>query len=199
MGPFKQVLFRYMGGILHLLDLLPAPQACSLDAVFESAHRIIGFRIGLLNEDGRARGGVIKVYPLLSEEEVKSLLPDINRSVVEPSPSGIMFSDESRMEGLKMLADRRIGAGIDACMYWLVNQNHWASEKRTPQLLEFLRSYGVHAKRTIPALEKLAADFDAGIPHYFPKNLSKNKAEYVRETIKYLKETTDSPELVEME
>ncbi len=156
-------------------------------------------RIGLLNEDGRARGSVIKIYPLLSEEEIKSLMPDIRRSVVEPSPSGIMFANQSRMEGLKMLADRRIESGIDACMSWLTNQNHWGSEKRTPVLLEFLRTYGTHAKRTIPTLEKLAAEFDAGIPHYFPAHLSKRKAEYVRETIKYLKETTDTPELVKID
>jgi hypothetical protein len=99
------------------------------------------------------------------------------------------------MTGMKILADRRVEEGIDACMGWLKNQNHWGSQKRTPELLKYLASYGVHAQRTIPDLEKLAADFDAGIPTYFPKDLSKQKAGFVRETIKQLQETKEKPEL----
>ncbi len=156
---------------------------------------LTALRATLLNEDGRARGTVTKIYPHLSDEEIKSLMPDIHRSVVEPSPSGIMFANESRTEGLRIMTDHRIEAGIDACIYWLIHQNHWGSEKRTPQLLKFLRSYGAHAKRTIPALEKLASDFDAGIPDYFPRHLSKKKAEYVRESIKLLKEAEERPAL----
>ncbi|MCH7227816.1 DUF6288 domain-containing protein [Haloferula sp. A504] len=156
---------------------------------------LAAMRAGLLNEDGRARGAVSGIYPLLSEAEIQSLLPDVHRSVVEPSASGIMFTNQSRMEGMKMLADLRIEAGIDACLDWLKNQNHWGSQKRTPELLGILRQYGAHAKRTIPDLEKLATDFDAGIPHYFPKHLSKQKAEAVRETIEWLKKTDDRPEL----
>ncbi|HEX5791485.1 MAG TPA: hypothetical protein VFY13_10025, partial [Luteolibacter sp.] len=72
------------------------------------------------------------------------------------------------------------------------------SQKRTPELLTILCSYGVHAQRTIPELEKLAADFDAGIPSYFPKELSKQKAQSVRDAIKQLKETTDKPELTRL-
>lgn len=160
---------------------------------------LTALRATLLNEDGRARASVIKIYPQLSKSEIMSLMPDIHRSIVEPSPSGIMFSDGSRMEGLKLMAENRVEAGIDACVFWLTNQNHWGSEKRTPKLLEFLRSYGAHAQRTIPALEKLAADFDAGIPHYFPKHLSKNKAGYVREAIEQIKNSTEKPELIPMQ
>jgi len=159
---------------------------------------LTAMRAGLVNEDGRARGAVIKLYPLLSEDEIASLMPDINRSVVEPSASGIMFSDGSRMEGVKMMAERRIDAGIDAILYWLKTQNHWGSQKRTPQLLDYLLTYGAHAKRCIPELEKLAADFDAGIPHYFPKELSKQKAAAVRDAIGKLKTATDKPELIHL-
>ncbi len=159
---------------------------------------LTAMRAGLLNEDGRARGAVIKMYPHLSDAEIASLMPDINRSVVEPSGSGIMFSDGSRMEGLRMMSERKIDAGIDAAIGWLSNQNHWGSQKRTPELLGFLRSYGTHAKRTIPQLEKLAADFDAGIPNYFPKELSKQKAADVRKTIEFLKQTTDTPTLQQL-
>ncbi|MBT8037368.1 MAG: HEAT repeat domain-containing protein [Verrucomicrobiae bacterium] len=156
---------------------------------------LTAMRAGLLNEDGRARGTVIKIYPHLTKAEIQSLMPAIHRSVVEPSPSGIMFANQSRTEGLKLLAENKTEEGIDACMRWLTNQNHWGSQKRTPELLEILLSYGVHAKRTIPMLEKLGAEFDAGIPHYFPKKLSKDKARFVREAIEKLKATTDKPQL----
>ena len=156
---------------------------------------LTAMRAGLQNEDGRARGTVTGLYKHLTDSEVESLMPAIKRSVVEPSASGIMFSDGSRMAGMKMLAENKVEGGIDACMYWLTHQNHWGSEKRTPQLLKYLLSYGVHAKRTIPTLEKLAEEFDAGIPSYFPKKLSKDKARYVREAIEKLKTTTDKPEL----
>ncbi|HEX5791180.1 MAG TPA: DUF6288 domain-containing protein, partial [Luteolibacter sp.] len=84
---------------------------------------LTAMRTGLLNQDGRARGSVTRIYPLLGEQEIQSLMPDFRRSVVEPSPSGIMFSDQSRMEGLKLLAGHRVEEGIDACMYWLTHQN----------------------------------------------------------------------------
>jgi len=156
---------------------------------------LTAMRAGLLNEDGRARGAVIKMYSHLTEVEIASLMPDINRSVIKPSASGIMFSDGSRMEGLKMMAERKIDAGIDAAMYWLTHQNHWGSQKRTPQLLDILLTYGAHAQRCIPELEKLAAEFEAGIPDYFPKQLSMEKAQAVRAAIEKLKASTDKPAL----
>jgi hypothetical protein len=80
-------------------------------------------------------------------------------------------------------------------MAYLTHQNHWGSNKRTPVLLEILRSYGAHAKRTIPDLERLAADFEDGEPG-FPTKLSKEKAAEVRKTIQFLKETEEKPDLI---
>ena len=152
-------------------------------------------KVGLLNEDGRARGAISGMYSRLSDDEIASIMPDIKRSVVEPSASGIMFSDGSRMDGLKLLAEHKIDAGIDATMYWIKTQNHWGSQKRTPELLNILLGYGAHAKRCIPELEKLQNQFDAGIPNYFPKQLSKQKAEDVGKAIAKLQTTTQKPEL----
>jgi hypothetical protein len=152
---------------------------------------------GLSNQDGRARSAFLTVYQHLPPEELKALLPEIHHAVVNPSPSGIMFADGIRIEGLKFLGDWKVAEGIDACMFYLTNQNHWASEKRTPELLKILSSYGTHAKRTIPDLERLAADFADGEPG-FPNNLSKRKAAYVRETIKFLQASKQSPELIKL-
>ena len=57
-------------------------------------------RAGLRNEDGRARGSIASVYRLLSYEEIRSLLPAVHQAVIQPAPSGIMFADEIRVEGL---------------------------------------------------------------------------------------------------
>lgn len=150
---------------------------------------------GLRNEDGRARLAFNSVYQNLSQDELREVLPEVHYAVVNGSPSGIMFADGIRMDGLKILGEWKVAEGIDACMFWLKNQNHWASEKRTPQILDILKSYGAHAKRTIPELEELEAHFAAGKPTYFPKHLSQRKAEYVREAIEFLKQTEDKPEL----
>ncbi len=150
---------------------------------------------GLRNQDGRARSAFLSVYRNLPPAELKALLPEVHYAVVNPSPSGIMFADGIRIEGLKLLGQWKAAEGIDACMFYLANQNHWGSEKRTPVLLEILRSYGAHAKRTIPELEHLAAGFADG-EEGFPLHLSKSKARNVRETIEFLQEADERPELI---
>ncbi|MBT8044257.1 MAG: HEAT repeat domain-containing protein, partial [Verrucomicrobiae bacterium] len=154
---------------------------------------------GLRNQDGRARLAFLSVYHNLPPEELKEMLPEVHYAALNPAPSGIMFADGIRTEGLNILSEWKVAEGIDACMFYLKNQNHWASEKRTPQLLKVLCSYGVHAKRTIPELKKLADYFAAGNPGYFPRNLSQDKARYVRETIDFLEKTKERPTLISIQ
>ncbi|WP_233246072.1 DUF6288 domain-containing protein [Coraliomargarita sinensis] len=180
-------LFSNRGGLL----------SDSLDGVDPDLLRE-AVRAGLRNQDGRARHTLTAVYEHLSDRELNKLLPDVLYSVVNPSPSGIMFADSSRLEGLRMLGEWKVAEGIDACMYYLKNLNHWGSQKRVPEILEVLQTYGVHARRTIPELEELADYFAAGKPTYFPEHLSKGKAEDVREAIEYLQNTDDKPELMKV-
>ncbi|HKK19265.1 MAG TPA: DUF6288 domain-containing protein [Opitutales bacterium] len=155
-----------------------------------------GVHAGLRNQDGRARAAFTNVYEKLPPDQLRELLPEVHYAVVNPAPSGIMFADGIRLEGLKILSEWKVAEGIDACMFYIKNLNHWGSEKRVPAILEVLRTYGVHAKRTIPELQKLADYFAAGKPEYFPKHLSLRKAEDVRETIEFLKNTQERPELM---
>jgi len=150
---------------------------------------------GLRNQDGRARLAYLSVFKNLPLAELEGFLSEIHYAVVNPAPSGIMFADGIRIEGLQLLSEWKVAEGIDACLFYLKNQNHWASEKRTLQLLEILRSYGTHAQYTIPELEKLAAAFADGKPEHFPRHLSQRKADDVRQTIEYLKQTLARPEL----
>ena len=152
---------------------------------------------GLTNEDGRARSEVSSVYQTLSFERLKPLLPAILAAVAEPSPSGEMFADTVRVRGLQLLAKHHVEEGIDACVDYIRTQNKWASEKRTPELLAILESYGSHARRTIPDLRKIAEMFDQG-EEGFPGHLSKQKAQMLREAVIRIEAATERPELMRL-
>ncbi len=151
-------------------------------------------RAGLTNQDGRARGSIASVYRKLSAEEIKPLLPAIRRAIVEPAPSGEMFADSIRVEGLRLFAKHRIEEGIRACVQYARQQNPWESQIRTPELMKILLSYGTHAKAVVPELTKLADYFEKDEPN-FPKELMKRKAKCVRDAIRDIEASTDTPEL----
>jgi len=152
---------------------------------------------GLQNEDGRARGEVSNIYQILPYEQLKPLLPAIHRAVVEPAPSGEMFADTVRVRGLELLAKHHIAEGMKASVDYIRSQNKWASEKRTPELLKILQSYGAQAKAFIPELRKIAESFDKG-EEGFPGNLSKQKAAMVREAITTIEASKERPELIRL-
>ncbi|HQZ65874.1 MAG TPA: DUF6288 domain-containing protein, partial [Planctomycetaceae bacterium] len=152
-------------------------------------------RAGLKNEDGRARGSVGSVYQKLSFDEIKPLLPAVLDAIHHPAPSGEMFADEIRLEGLKVLARHHIEEGILACTNYTTAQNPWASEHRTPELMKILLGYGAQAKSAIPRLEKIAEGFEKGEPD-FPKVLSQKKAKAVRDTIRAIEASSETPKLI---
>jgi HEAT repeat protein len=152
---------------------------------------------GLRNEDGRARSSISNIYKLLSAEEIKPLLPAILDSVSKPAPSGEMFSDQIRVEGLKTLAQHRIEEGMTACVDYILNQNIWASQIRTPELLNILVTYGANAKSVLPQLNQAAEQFDKGVPG-FPPHMSVGKAAAVRKAIADIQAATDKPVLIKI-
>jgi hypothetical protein len=152
-------------------------------------------RAGLKNQDGRARGSIGSVYRNLSYDDIKPLLPAIYQAIIEPAPSGEMFADSIRVEGLRVMAKHRIKEGIAACVSYTRNQNPWDSQERTPKLMEILLSYGTHAQAVIPELTQIANYFEKDEKN-FPKNLMIMKAKCVRETIQAIKASTEKPELI---
>ena len=61
--------------------------------------------------------------------------------------------------------------------------------------MKVLLSYGTHAKAVIPELKQLAVYFEKDEPN-FPKHLMIVKAKSVRETIKAIEASTETPELI---
>lgn len=152
-------------------------------------------RAGLKNQDGRARGSIGSVYRHLSLEEIKPLLPAIHEAIVQPAPSGEMFADGIRVEGLRLLSQHHIEEGMHALVIYTRDQNPWASEIRTPELMKILLSYGTHAKAVIPELTAIANYFEKDEKD-FPPHLMRMKARTVRETITAIEASTDSPQLI---
>jgi hypothetical protein len=155
-------------------------------------------RAGLKNEDGRARSSLTSVYRNLSFKEIKPLLPAIDRAIAEPAPSGEMFADLIRVEGLRLFAKHRIAEGIPACVHYTRYQNPWASEERTPELMKVLLRYGTHAKEVIPELAKIADYFENEEPN-FPNELKVRKAKCIRDTIRAIEASTDTPKLIRLD
>lgn len=155
-------------------------------------------RAGLQNQDGRARGSIGSVYRNLTLDEIKPLLPAILAAINERAPSGEMFADTICVEGLKLLSKHHIAEGMAACVKYAREQNPWASQKRTPELMQTLLSYGTHAKAVIPDLTRLADYFEKDEKE-FPKNLMIMKATTVRDTIKAIESSTETPTLVHIQ
>ena len=168
----------------------------SLDGVNrEALYKAV--RAGLKNEDGRARSSIGSVYGHISLDEVRPLLPAIYEAIMQPAPSGEMFADEIRLEGLRVLTKHHVEEGIAACVKYTREQNPWASEIRTPEIMKILLSYGTHAKAVIPELTRIANYFEKEEPD-FPRQLMRQKAKTVRETIASIEASTNSPSLIRL-
>ena len=148
-------------------------------------------KIGLKNEDGRARGALSSVYRLLSYEQIKPLLPFIKEAIVTPSKSGIMFQNEIRTQGLELFARHKIRDGLDLAVEYIINQKAHGSAKRVPKALKCIEQYGVHAKAKIPRLEEIAN-------HFEKVERNKDKTEMVRKGIEKIKTLTKNPQLISL-
>jgi hypothetical protein len=151
-------------------------------------------RSGLRNEDGHARGAFSSVYSNLSYEELKPLMPAIYQAILEKSPSGIMFDGQIQTAGLDLLSRHHVSEGIELIADYVRLQKQHGSQKHIVALLEMLKRYGAHAQRAIPRLEKAIHYFENEETD-FPKAMSLQKAQYVREAISEIRAMSDKPEL----
>jgi hypothetical protein len=150
-------------------------------------------KIGLKNDDGRARGALGSVYENLEFNELKPLLPAILEAIKEPSPSGIMFAHNIRMAGLKLLARHKIDIGLPLTVDYIRNQKKHGSKKRMEELLDYVESYGKHAQKEIPKLKEIINYFEN--TEEGALNGGDEKAQDIRELIKRIEKMNVSPKL----
>ena len=65
-----------------------------------------------------------------------------------------MFANAIQDAGLKLFAKHRIEEGIELAANYARTQKKHGSQKRIVTVMKILESYGAHAKRAIPSLEK---------------------------------------------
>lgn len=151
----------------------------------------------LKNDDGFARQFIGNLYSQLGSDLVKIIMRNIYDASKTSAPSGIMFADNVRINGLQILQQFRVKQGLEAAMEYLKNQNQWKSELRTEQILEIIESYGIHAKSKIPELNNIANYFDTEPD--FPETLRKIKAASVRASIDRIQNNNQQMILLDLE
>ena len=106
----------------------------------------------LANEDGLIRGLASGIYPLLSAEDAKALMPEIVAATRKNAPSGEMFRMGIRWAGLDLLARFRIREGMGICVE-MMNEFGWGCDQN--QCVTPLKKYGGAAKEVIPQLREI--------------------------------------------
>ncbi|MEO0476281.1 MAG: DUF6288 domain-containing protein [Planctomycetota bacterium] len=153
-------------------------------------------RAGLTNQDGRARGAFSSVFDKLTLDEIRPLLPAVYEAVVFQSPSGIMFSSQIRVEGLKLLTKHRVEEGMDAGMLYLTDSwNQWGA--KTEQILDQLVKYGANAQRIVPQLEEIAKQMEAEDAKR-RERARRHTHVKVREAIEKINNSEDKPKLIQL-
>ncbi len=147
----------------------------------------------LTNENGWARSTCTWVYNEFTEDELNKMWGDIYRATKEIAPSGIMFASGVRMNGIKLMAEKRVKEGLDLTAWYVRNQKDHGKGGRMPKILETILEYGGHAKSVVPTLE-------AYVP-YWEEKRNKRRPEspedlhnQLKATIKKIKEMEDPPE-----
>ena len=105
-------------------------------------------------DDGRARGAVASVYPTLKEDDLKALWKDIYVATRDIAPSGIMFADQPRASGLKLMQAKGVKEGVNLAIGFML-EDRWGQGGRENVALEVLRGYGPAAQKALPHLKMM--------------------------------------------
>lgn len=108
----------------------------------------------LSNEDGLIRGLAAGIYPMLTADDARALMPEIVAATRKNAPSGEMFRMDIRWAGLELLARFRIREGMALCVE-LMNEFGWGCE--AGRCIRPLKTYGGAAKEVIPQLRETIA------------------------------------------
>ena len=144
----------------------------SLDAVSskERPQLLKALRTVMNSEDGRICNAASKMYRFLSPKELAALMPDIEKSIRVPAPSGEMFAYGIRMEGLELLARLNIREGMDLCVD-ILNEKRWGRDFE--RAARTLKKYEGSAKAVLPRLKNETREMIKGEGKERPQKLEK--------------------------
>ncbi|MFN8816919.1 MAG: DUF6288 domain-containing protein [bacterium] len=108
----------------------------------------------LANEDGLLRGLAAGVYPRLSADDARALLPEIIAATRHNAPSGEMFRYGIRWAGLDLLARFRIREGMTLAVD-IMNEFEWGRDLN--RCAQPLKAYGAAARVVLPRLHETIA------------------------------------------
>ena len=117
-------------------------------------------RAGLQNDDSLARAAYESVFKRLSYEEIQPILPAIHQAILEPAPSGVMFSAGVRLAGLDLYAKHRIEEGMELC-FLVMELDQWNVGARATRCLKTLQKYRGAAKPVLPKLVELKKFYES--------------------------------------
>lgn len=148
-GEVAKALFAPLPGSREPTPIL----AKSLDGV-DRPRLYSTLKLVLANEDSVIRGLAAGVYPLLSAEDARALLPEIVEATRKNAPSGEMFRYGIRLAGLDLLARFRIREAMGLCVD-IMNEFEWGREQGP--CVKALKKYGGAAKEVVPRLRETIA------------------------------------------
>jgi len=166
MGPLSEVLFKRGPGNRWPDSILQG--SLGVESVKDRPLLLETLRTVMNSEDGRIRGAASGMYRFLTPEELAVLLPDIEKSIRVPAPSGEMFAYGIRMEGLELFARLNIREGMDMCVD-ILNEKRWGRDfERTARIL---KTYEGAAKAMLPRLKNETREKIKGEDKDRPKKL----------------------------
>jgi len=112
----------------------------------------------LANQDSEARQRVADIYPILTDQDLQVLLPDIIAATAKMAPSNTMFADNIRLSGLDLLSARRITEGMHLCIV-VIEPSRWHTDIRLQRCLPYLLRYGAAAKAVLPELKQVRDEY----------------------------------------
>ena len=99
--------------------------------------------------DGKARSCVGTAYQKFNPQHLKLLWKDIHKATVDIAPSGIMFADGVRVNGLQMMLDHNLIEGV-ALSSEVLQERRWGLGYRRKMTVPILTQYAENSKVTIP-------------------------------------------------
>jgi hypothetical protein len=142
----------------------------------------------LQNQDGRARGELAPIYGKLTDQDIAMLLPEVIQAISKMAPSGEMFADGIRLEGLDLLSRLGIREGMGLCVE-VIDASRWGVGRRMPMCLEYLARYGSHAREVLPQLQEIRKTFAK----------PDDNSAMLDQAIKAIESSTQTPKLIGMD